>query len=141
MYLILGVIMKLTCSSTITARRCTMDVFELKQFFHGLLELSYNDLRPGWGNPCSHLLETMCIRQLPFIDKIRGDYTGDSHEFRLNNAGLKMYWEVRRYKGAKFDEFKVSIGGDQAKEYPFFVVQARDLIKKHGFNKYPLDRR
>jgi hypothetical protein len=118
-----------------------MDEFTIKQFFNEVLELSYNDLRPGWGNPCEHLLQVMCIRQQPFMDQIMGDYTGDSHEFRLNNAGLKMYWEVRRTNGSDFDQFKVSVGGDQAKEYPFFVVQVRALIMKYGFNKYPKDRR
>lgn len=112
-----------------------MDRFELKQFFNEMLELSYNDLRPGWGNPCSHLLQSMCIRQGPFLDKIMGDFTGDSHEYRLNNAGLKMYWEVRRTRGAKFDGFKCSVGGDQAKEYPMFVAQVNNLIKKYQFNK------
>lgn len=113
-----------------------MDIFTIKLFFHELLELSYNDLRPGWGNPCSHLLESMCVRQKPFLDKIEGDYTNNSHEYRLNNAGLKMYWEVRKDDGIHQDRrFVCSIGGDQAKEYPFFVVQARDLIKKYKFNK------
>ena len=113
-----------------------MDMFTVKLFFHELLELSYNDLRPGWGNPCSHLLESLIVRHQPFLDKIEGDHTNHSHEFRLNNAGLKMYWEVRRHTGAEFDEFKVSIGGDQAREYPIFVTQARALIMKYGFNKY-----
>ena len=112
-----------------------MDMFTIKLFFHELLELSYNDLRPGWGNPCSHLLESLIVRQKPFLDKIEGDYTNDSHEFRLNNAGLKLYWHVNRETGAKFDGFRCSIGGDQAKEYPFFVVQARALIMKYQFNK------
>ena len=115
-----------------------MDMFNVKQFFHELLQLSYNDLKPGWGNPCSHLLEVMITRQAPFLEKIEGDYTEHSNEFRLNSAGVKMYWEVRRHRGAKFDEFKVSIGGDQAKEYPLFIHQARSLIKKYGYNKYDL---
>lgn len=114
-----------------------MDMFNVKQFFHELLELSYNDLRTGWGNPCSHLLKDMCTRQKPFLDKIEGDYTNHSHEYRLNDAGLKMWWWVRRTTGAQFDEFKVSISGDQAKEYPIFVAQARALILKYQFNKYP----
>jgi len=110
-----------------------MERFMLKQFFHELLELSYNDLRPGWGNPCTWLLETICIRQEPFLDKIMGDYTGDSHEVRLNNAGLKMHWRVHR-EGDKA-VFKCYISGDQAKDYPFFVAQARQLIMKHKYHR------
>jgi len=112
-----------------------MDKFMLKQFFHELLELSYNDLRPGWGNPCSHLLQVMCVRQEPFLDEIMGDYTNESHEFRLNNAGLKMHWRTRRdgtYHGSD-REFKVYISGDQAREYPMFVAQAKLLIAKYKY--------
>jgi hypothetical protein len=31
--------------------------------------------------------------------------------------------------------FKCSIGGDQAKDYPEFVIAAKGLIKQYGFNK------
>jgi len=110
-----------------------MDRFVLKQFFHELLELSYNDLGLKGGNPCSHLLEVMCVRQEPFLDKIMGDYTGESHEFRLNNAGLKWHWSVIR-EGDKA-VFHCHISGDQAKDYPFFVAQGRRLIMKYGFHK------
>jgi len=113
-----------------------MDMFKIKHFFFDLLELSYIDLKPGWGNPCSYLLERLILHQEPFLNKITGDYTGHSHEMRLNGAGLKLYWEVRRRDGKV--EFKVSIGGDQAKEYRFFIVHARRLIKKYGYNKYNL---
>jgi len=118
-----------------------MDRFSLKSFFYELLELSYNDLKPGWGNPCSHLLEVMCIRQEPFLDKIMDDYTSHSHEFRLNSAGVKMHWRVDR-EGKTLTEksnnkrrFYVYIAGDQAKEYPFFVAQAQQLIMKYQFNR------
>ncbi len=116
-----------------------MDMFVLKQFFHELLELSYNDLRTGWGNPCSHLLEDMIIRQKPFLDKIDGDYSGESHEYRLNNAGLKMHWVMRKEDthAGEARMFKCTISGDQAREYPMFVAQARALILKYQFNKHP----
>ena len=108
-----------------------MDRFTLKMFFWEMLELSYNDLRTGWGNPCSHLLKEMCMRQDPWLDKIEGDYTGNSHEVRLNDAGLKMHWRVDR----ETRQFKCHISGDQAREYPMFVAQARRLIMKYNFNK------
>jgi hypothetical protein len=108
-----------------------MDKFRLKLFFLELLELSYQDIRPGWGNPCSQLLNKMIMYQDPFLDKIIGDYTNNSNELRLNGAGLKMYWEVDK----ETRQFKCSISGDQAKEYPMFVARARQVIKQYGFNK------
>jgi hypothetical protein len=116
-----------------------MDEFMLKQFFHEMLTLSYNDLRAGWGNPCSHLLEDVAIRQKPFLNKIMGDYSGDSHEYRLNDAGLKMHWEMRKVNTYAGEErmFKCHVSGDQAKEYPMFVAQVNGLILKYQFNKHP----
>jgi len=120
-----------------------MDAFMLKQFFLEMLNLSYNSIRPGWGNPCSYLLERLMLRQKPFLDKIMGDYTGHSHEMRLNGAGLKLYWSVKRevpdpnanYVAPPVRKFVCRIGGDQAKEYPFFVAQVERLILKYQFNR------
>lgn len=111
-----------------------MDEFTLKNFFWQLLELSYNNLRHGWGNPCSYLLERMCIRQEPFINKIVRDFTNMSHEMRLNGAGLKLWWSVEKDDNDN-RKFTCHIGGDQAKEYPMFVAQADQLIKKYNFNR------
>jgi len=111
-----------------------MEMFMIKQFFLEVLELSYTDLKPGWGNPCSELLKKLVVRQEPFLKKIEGDYTDMSHEMRINGAGLKMHWSVDRREGD--GKFKITISGDQAKEYPVFVPQVRQLIKKYGFNKY-----
>jgi len=108
-----------------------VDTYKLKMFFLELLELSYVDIRPGWGNPCSELLKKMCMHQERWIKRIEGDYTTHSHEFRLNGAGLKMYWEVDK----ETRQFKCSIGGDQQNEYPLFMVKARQLIKWYNFNK------
>ena len=112
--------------------------FLLKQFFLELLQLSYEGIRPGWGNPCSYLLERMILRQEPFLNKIAGDYTGQSHEMRLNGAGLKMWWSVERdptsLKGEEA-KFKCRIGGDQARDYPFFVERVEKLILKYRFNR------
>lgn len=108
-----------------------MDKFRLKLFFLELLELSYQNIRPGWGNPCSELLKKMCVYQDSWLNKIAGDYTNNSHEFRLNGAGLKMYWKVDK----ETRQFKCSISGDQAREYPFFVAAANQKIKWFGFNK------
>lgn len=112
-----------------------METFELKGFFLELLELSYTDLRPGWGNPCSELLKKMCLRQEPWLRRIEGDYTGDSHEVRLNGAGLKMHWRVVKSDSTGERTFKCHISGDQVREYPMFVAQARRLIEKYGYNR------
>ena len=111
-----------------------MDEFTLKNFFWELLQLSYFDTRDGWGNPCSYLLERMMLRQQVFLDKIMGDHTTMSHEMRLNGAGLKLWWSVEKNDNC-VRKFTCHIGGDQAKEYPMFTAQARNLIKKYSFNR------
>jgi len=104
-----------------------MDHFMLKLFFCELIKLGFD--HPGTiGNPVSWLIEQMCVYQDNFIKRILGDYTGNSHESRLNNAGLKMYWKVEG------GEFKCRISGDQAKDYLFFVAAANRVIKKYKFN-------
>jgi len=115
-----------------------MDAFMLKQFFLEMLNLSYENIRPGWGNPCSYLLEKLILRQEPFLDKIMGDYTNHSQELRLNGAGLKLWWSVERDPSRLKGEdakFTCHIGGDQAREYPFFVVGVEKLILKYKFNR------
>ena len=112
-----------------------MDKWKLRRFFCELIMLSYSHPgRPGFGNPMSWLIEQMCVYQDKFIARIAGDYTGDSHECRLNNAGLKMYWLVEKTE-QDWRVFKCSIGGDQAKDYPDLVEEANAIIKKYGFNK------
>ena len=120
-----------------------MDAFRLKLFFNELLKLSYNDIKPGWGNPCSHLLDDMCMRQEPFLDRIMNDYTGDSHEYRLDNAGVKLYWHMRkddryaRTSAMSERRFRCRIGGDLLREYPMFGAQVRSLILQYNFNMEP----
>ena len=112
-----------------------MDMWKLKLFFCELIQLTYRfPGRPGFGSPTSWLVEQMCVYQDKFLGRISGDYTGSSNECRLNNAGLKLYWHVEREDG-EWRRFKCSIGGDQAKDYPDYVVYAKELIRKYGFNK------
>lgn len=113
-----------------------MDKYRLRNFFYELIKLGIAmPGRPGFGSPISWLLEQMCIRQDEFINRIAGDYTEQSHEWRLNNAGLKLYWHVRKREDNGWREFKCRIGGDQAKDYPGFVVAAEKLIKHNGFER------
>lgn len=108
-----------------------MDKFTLKMFFLELLEASYRARRPGMGNPCSELLKKMCLYQDKWLDKILGDYTNESHEFRLNGAGLKLHWRVNK----DTRKFTCYISGDQVDSYPIFVCQVRMAIKSFGFEK------
>lgn len=125
-----------------------MSKFQLLYFFWELLKLSEKyPGKPGWGRPCSQLLEAMCLRQETFIDRILGDHTNSSNEYRLNEAGLKMYWIVERKNQMLTDspddncgpvqsaKFKCYIGGDQAKDYEEFVLFANHEINKRGMDK------
>ena len=123
--------------------------YNLLYFFNELIKIGLRyPGRPGWGNPCSHLIEALVLTREKFVDRICNDYTRSSHEFRLNGAGLKMYWEVRRenkmltkspddHQGPiQISKFVCSIAGDQAKEYPEFVEAARKFIKQRGCAKW-----
>ena len=109
-----------------------MDKYRLRMFFCELIKLMYRfPGRPGFGNPVDWLIEQMCVYQDKFLNRIMGDYSGDSHECRLNNAGLKFHWRVDR----KNNRFMCYISGDQAKDYPDYVVHAKEIIRKYGYNK------
>jgi len=111
-----------------------MDKWRLMHFFYELIKLGIK--MPGnIGSPISKLLEDMCTRQDAFLQRIAGDYTNHNHEYRLNNAGPKMYWHVEKSEKDGWRRFKCSIGGDQAKDYPGFVAAANRLIKDYSFNK------
>ena len=110
-----------------------MDRWRLLGFFHDLIKLGIDmPGRPGFGSPISWLLEQMCVRQEKFISRILGDYTGESNECRLNNAGLKMHWRVDRHVNER-GEFKVYIAGDQRNDYAGFYVAAKKLIEHYGY--------
>jgi hypothetical protein len=109
-----------------------MEKFRLKLFFCELIQLMYmypGD--PGFGNPVSWLIEQMCVYQDKFLSRIVGDYSGGSHECRINNAGLKLHWRVDQ----AHERFTCHISGDQAKNYPQYVAAANQVIRKFGFNK------
>jgi hypothetical protein len=119
-----------------------MEKHQLRYFFWELLRIAYKCPGPnGWGNPCSHLLEYICTRPSALIDRIAGDFSNDSHEFRLNGAGLKMYWIVERENKIPCSDstsrckFKCRIGGDQANMYPEFVEAANQYLKEKRLYK------
>ena len=109
-----------------------VDKYRLKAFFYALIMLDYKhkELSP-LGAACSELLKNMCMHQSRWLDRIYGDYTGNSHEFRLNGAGLKMWWSVDR----EGNGFRCRIGGDQAEDYAMFVAEANQLIRSYGYER------
>ena len=111
-----------------------MERFVLLSFFHDLIKLGIDmPGRPGFGSPISWLLEQMCLHQDRMIDRITGDYTNDSHEWRINTAGLKMHWRVQ--KSGDKRRFTCYISGDQARDYTGFVVAARKLIEQYKYGR------
>lgn len=113
-----------------------MDRHKLMHFFFEMIKLGVKmPGRPGFGNPISWLLEQMCTRQDAFLDRICNDYTYQSNEYRLNGAGLKMHWRLEKNTNNGWRVFKCHISGDQAKDYPEFVVAAKRLIRDYDYNK------
>jgi hypothetical protein len=107
-----------------------MEKWQIQMFFFKLIKLGVRyPGRPNWGSPVEWVIEQMCMYQDQFLARIIGDYTNESHECRLNNAGLKMFWKVKGPHRC----FYARIGGDQAKDYPEFVKAANTLIKEFGF--------
>jgi hypothetical protein len=127
---------------TTIRRYYTMDKYVLRSFFYEMIKLGIDmPGRPGFGSPISWLLEQMCVHQDKLIDRICGDYTRDSQEWRINTAGLKLYWRVERddryarTSAMSKNVFRCHIGGDQAKDYVGFVVAANKLIKKYKYGR------
>ena len=111
-----------------------MEKFRMCMFFCELIQLMYRHPgKPGFGNPVDWLIEQMCVYQERFLSRIMGDYSGDRHECRLNNAGLKFHWWVDRT--GSHPQFYCYISGDQAKDYPDYVKAATDVIRRYGYNE------
>lgn len=123
--------------------------YNLLYFFRGLIQLSIqNPGKPGWGHACTELLDTLILKQTRFIDRIVNDHTGDFHEYRLNGAGMKMYWRVVRKNEhltnphvlqtsdncgpVASERFQCYLSGDQKKEYEDFVIAAEQYIFEKG---------
>lgn len=112
------------------------DKYRLEHFFYELIKLGIEmPGRPGFGSPISWLLEQMCTRHDHFLDRICNDFSQESNECRLNNAGLKMHWRVEKREKDGWRVFKCYISGDQAKDYPGFVTAAKSLIKHYGYDR------
>lgn len=110
--------------------------YTIKLFFNEIITTSHTSTMieeaiGAGGHPLSGLLDNFLTSRgvSILIDEIVNDDTGESHEFRLNNAGLKLYWRLDR----KHDLLNVSIGGDQANNYPRFVAAVRRIIEYNGY--------
>ncbi len=114
-----------------------LDKFDLKSLFSEMIKLGLEDLRNGkgrtFGNGVAKLLDDMLMRQEPLLSCILGNYEGDEgHEYRLNNAGLKMNWRVVRHYKDNSRRFMCVIAGDQFDDYEVLGPQLRSLIKQRG---------
>jgi hypothetical protein len=81
--------------------------------------------KPGWGHACSYT-----VREERSLEKMARDIvTDDSHEFRLNGAGLKLYTRgVKVGIMMRHVQFNMRVGGDQASAYPEFVEWANNRL-------------
>lgn len=108
--------------------------FELNLFFSEIVSLSHHsemmrEAIEGGGYPLSNLVNSLLNKGCSITRRIVSDYTGESHEFRLNNAGLKMYWRLDR----ESNQLRVRIGGDQARQFPRFVAAVRRIIEENQY--------
>jgi len=103
-------------------RRVMLDIF-----FDEIVVLSHTTQMlqegiEGGGYPLSRLFNSSMSRSLLIRDIVKEN----SGEYRLNGAGFKLYWRWDRDK----DTLKVRIGGDQAKQFPFFVAAVRRILDR-----------
>lgn len=103
--------------------------YQLRLLFWSLLQLAGQYRDKVYGDPCSYLLEQMMLYQEEFLNMFvkAPDTCCDSHEIRLNGAGLKLLW--MNYKGRLW----MDIAGDQKDLYPDFVPRADQALRMAGF--------
>lgn len=104
-------------------------MYKLRMLFFKLIRLANQHRDPVYGDPCSYLTENMVLYQERFISQFENarDTRCDSHEIRLNGAGLKLLWI--KYDG----RYWFSIAGDQKDLYPRFVATAIEALRVDGY--------
>ena len=104
-------------------------MYQLKLLFYAMLKLANEHRDKIYGDPCSYLLENMVLYQGSFLQAFEDtkDTCCDSHEIRLNGAGLKLLW--MKYSG----RYWMDIAGDQKSLYPEFVKAATELLRARGY--------
>jgi len=115
-----------------------MDTARLKAFFLKLIKLGI--LHPGVGmdSATSKLLDDMVLRGNHIVKRIVGDYNSDYQEYRLNGAGLKLFWrnaKTVKPGGGEYRRFECFIAGDQVEDFPTFTLLAKALIASEGFQQ------
>ena len=101
--------------------------FKLRMLFFRLLQLANKHRDPRYGDPCSGLLEQMVLYSDYFFAQMLDAARDTSHEYRLNEAGLKMLWV---YTGR---HMYITIAGDQKDLYPAWVEAAEVELHRQGF--------
>ena len=102
----------------------------LELLFDEFITLSHSPIMmeealEGGGYPLSGLVDSITNPfRVSLVDKITSDYTNNGHEFRLNDAGFKLFWRVDR----EFDLLKINLGGDQLTNYPHLVAAIKNSI-------------
>jgi len=103
--------------------------YQLRLLFWSLMQLANQYRDKVYGDPCSYLMEQMVLYQEDFLNMfVNAPATCcDSHEFRLNGAGLKLLW--MKYNGRLW----MDIAGDQKDLYPDFVPRAIESLRMAGY--------
>lgn len=114
-----------------------VDTARLKVFFLELIKLGIKYPGVNGEFPCPVLLEDMVINGNNVVKRIVGDYSDESQEYRLNTAGLKLYWRLAKdsVPGKEYRRFECVMGGDQLDDFHTFTFAATNLINSEGYSR------
>ena len=105
---------------------------QIEWFFRDILKSSVNarfHKENRFGYSCGKLLDDVLRTSVSDLaGRWANDFTGDSHEYRLNNAGLKIYW--RTYP--REQKIKIRLGGDQLINNPMFADKFNEILSAHS---------
>jgi hypothetical protein len=119
--------MSLHCNTCRTADAHRIVGARVHQF---LIEAVEKAQTPGWSNPGWSHACSATVREERSLERMARDIvTDDSHEFRLNGAGLKLYTRGVKVGIMRREvQFNMRVGGDQASAYPEFVEWANNRL-------------
>ena len=87
-----------------------------------------NEYQKNSDNPCKEIVATI-LRYPVTLKKMVTDICLErDREYRLNGAGLKLYTYI-------LDGVKMVVGGDQAKDYDYFVYNANSYLECSGLKE------
>lgn len=115
------------CTSCRTADAHRIFGDKVLQFLTEAVELAQT---PGWSKPgWSHACSDAGREERSLDGMARKIVEDDSHEFRLNGAGLKLYTRGVKVGFMRGElSFNMRVGGDQASDYPEFVQWANKRL-------------